>query len=195
VVGDLVQEAVITATRRWVTDVVIGLDLCPFARRVSEAGRVRYAVTDAADEEGLLTALGAELAALVAAPRAAVETTLLIHPRAFPVFPDFNDFLSEADWLVRRLGLRGVIQVVGFHPAFCFADTSPGAAENYTNRSPYPMLHLLREESVTEVSGDPAALAAISRRNIETLRGLGRAGLWALACPTAPGAAADGGGM
>ena len=168
---------------------VIGLDLCPFARRVSEAGRVRYAASDAADEEGLLTALGAELAALVAAPRAAVETTLLIHPRAFPVFLDFNDFLSEADRLVRRLGLRGVIQVVGFHPAFCFADTLPGAAENYTNRSPYPMLHLLREESVTEVSGDPAALAAISRRNIETLRGQGVAALLAATCPTGPGTA------
>jgi uncharacterized protein len=178
-VGDLVQEAVITATRRWVTAVVIGLDLCPFARRVSEAGRVRYT----ANEEALLTALGAELAALVAAPRAAVETTLLIHPRAFPVFLDFNDFLSEANRLVRRLGLRGVIQVVGFHPAFCFADTLPGAAENYSNRSPYPMLHLLREESVTEVSGDPAALAAISRRNIETLRGQGVAALLAAACP------------
>lgn len=174
-VGDPGDAAVIDATRRWVADVVIGLNLCPFARRVADGGRVRYAATDAADEDGLLVALDAELATLAAAPRAAVETTLLIHPRAFPAFPDFNDFLPEADRLVRRRGLRGVVQVVGFHPDFRFADTPPDAAENYTNRSPYPMLHLLREESVTEVSGDPAALAAIPRRNIETLRRLGRA--------------------
>ncbi|HEX4613036.1 MAG TPA: DUF1415 domain-containing protein [Urbifossiella sp.] len=171
--------AVIAATRRWVSEVVVGLNLCPFARRVSEAGRVGYVVTGAGDEESLLEALGVELAALAAAPRAAVETTLLIHPRAFPAFLDFNDFLPEADRLVRRRGLTGVIQVVGFHPDYRFADTPPDAAENYTNRSPYPMLHLLREESITEVADDPAALAAIPRRNIETLRGLGRAGILA----------------
>lgn len=177
--GDTDQDAVIDATRRWVAGVVIGLDLCPFARRVSEAGRVRYAVTDARDGEGLLGALGAELAALAAAPRVAVETTLLIHPRALPAFPDYNDFLPEADRLVRRLGLRGVIQVVGFHPDYRFADTAPDAAENYTNRSPHPMLHLLREASVAEVAGDPAALAAIPRRNVEALRSLGRAAILA----------------
>ena len=177
--GDADQEAVIDATRRWVAGVVVGLNLCPFARRVSEAGRVRYAVTDAGDGEGLLGALGAELAALAAAPRAAVETTLLIHPRALPAFPDYNDFLPEADRMVRRLGLRGVIQVAGFHPDYRFAGTAPDAAENYTNRSPHPMLHLLREASVAEVAGDPAALAAIPRRNVEALRGLGGAAILA----------------
>jgi uncharacterized protein len=172
--GDLDERAA-DATRRWVSAVVVGLNLCPFARRVSDAGRVRYAVTAAADPEALLAALGAEIRTLVAASRATVETTLLIHPRALPAFPDYNDFLPEADRLVRNLGLRGVIQVAGFHPDYRFAGTSPDAVENYTNRSPYPMLHLLREESVTEVAGDPAALAAIPRRNIETLRHLGRA--------------------
>lgn len=174
-VGDLDERAAADATRRWVSAVVIGLNLCPFARRVADAGRVRYAVTAAADGGALLTALGEELQTLAEAPRADIETTLLIHPRAFPAFPDYNDFLAEADRLVRDLGLRGVIQIAGFHPEYRFAGTSPDAAENYTNRSPYPMLHLLREESVTEVAGDPAALAAIPRRNIETLRTLGRA--------------------
>jgi len=179
VVDHLDEQAAINATRGWVAGVVIGLNLCPFAHRVSEAGRIRYAATGAEDEEGLLAALGTELAALAAAPRSAVETTLLIHPRALTTFSDFNDFLPEAERLVRRVGLRGVIQVVGFHPAYRFAGTPPEAAENYTNRSPHPMLHLLREESVSEVSGDPAALAAIPRRNIETLRGMGLAAILA----------------
>jgi hypothetical protein len=173
--GDPDERAAADATRRWVSAVVVGLNLCPFARRVSDAGRVRYAVTAAADRESLLAALGDELRALAAAPRADIETTLLIHPRALLSFPEYNDFLPEADRLVRGLGLRGVIQVAGFHPGYRFAGTPADAAENYTNRSPHPMLHLLREESVTEVAGDPAALAAIPRRNIEALRGLGRA--------------------
>jgi len=178
-VGDVDGPAVIAATRRWVAGVVVGLNLCPFARRVTDAGLVRYAATDAGDEEELLGALGAELAALVAAPRAEVETTLLIHPRALPAFPEFNDFLAEADRLVRRLGLTGVVQLVGFHPEFRFAGADPDAPENYTNRSPHPMLHLLREESVTEVAGDAAALAEIPRRNTETLRALAREGILA----------------
>jgi hypothetical protein len=169
------EQGVIDATRRWVAAVVIGLNLCPFARRVFDASLIRYAVTAAADEGALLDVLSRELAALAAAPRAEVETTLLIHPRALADFLDYNDFLADADRLIRDLGLRGVIQIAGFHPDYRFAGTSPDAAENYTNRSPHPMLHLLREDSITEVADDPAALAAIPRRNIETLRGLGRA--------------------
>jgi uncharacterized protein len=174
-VGDLDEQAVIDATRRWVSGVVVGLNLCPFARRVSEAGLIRYAVTAAADSETLLEDLSRELRALAAVSRAEVETTLLIHPRALLDFLDYNDFLAEADRLIRDLGLRGVIQIASFHPEYQFADTSPDAVENYTNRSPHPMLHLLREESITEVAGDAAALATIPQRNIETLRRLGRA--------------------
>lgn len=168
-------QAAADATRRWVAGVVVGLNLCPFARRVNDAGRVRYVVTAAADAEALLSALGEELRSLVAAPRAEVETTLLIHPRALQDFAEYNDFLPDADRLVHRLGLRGVIQVASFHPEYRFADTPADAAENYTNRSPHPMLHLLREESISEVAGDPDALAAIPTRNIDALRKLGRA--------------------
>src|SRR3954462_5488311 len=146
------EQRVIDATRRWVAGVVIGLNLCPFARRVFDAGLIRYAVTAAADAGALLDDLARELTALAAAPRAEVETTLLIHPRALADFLDYNDFLADADRLVRDLGLRGVIQIAGFHPAYQFAGTAPDAAENYTNRSPHPMLHLLREDSITEVA-------------------------------------------
>lgn len=169
------EQAAADATRRWVADVVVGLNLCPFARKVNDAGRVRYAVTPAADVDALLAALETELKALVAAPRSEIETTLLIHPLALPTFDDHLDFMPETDRLLCRLGLRGVVQIVGFHPDFRFADTPADAAENYTNRSPHPMLHLLREDSISEVSGDPAALAAIPERNVETLRGLGTA--------------------
>jgi uncharacterized protein len=173
--GDLDERAVADATRRWVSSVVVGLNLCPFARRVSDAGLIRYAVTAAVNAEALLAVLGEELRALAVATRTNVETTLLIHPRALPDFSDYNAFLPDADRLVRDLGLRGVIQVASFHPDYQFAGTSADAAENYTNRSPYPMFQLIREVSITEVADDPDALAAIPRRNIEVLRGLGQA--------------------
>jgi len=175
VVEEKNDQAVIEVTRRWVVDMVIGLNLCPFARRVSDSGLIRYAVTDAGDSEDLLVALEKELVALVASPRSAVETTILIHPKALSDFSDYLVFLNYADSLVRRLGLLRTIQIAGFHPQYQFEGTTPESPENYTNRSPQPMLHLLREESVTEVSGDQGTLAAIPRRNIKTLRSLGKA--------------------
>lgn len=174
------EQVVIAATRRWVSAVVIGLHLCPFARRPLDAGRVRFAVTAATAPADLLDALSEELLRLAAAPREEVETTLLIHPQALAEFADYNDFIGDADRRVRELGLRGVLQVAGFHPNYRFAGTSADAVENYTNRSPHPMLHLLREESITEVAGDPAALSAIPHRNIAVLRAIGRAGVLAL---------------
>lgn len=161
------------ATRRWVDGFVIGLNLCPFARRPSASGRVRYAVTPAADAEALLAALADELALLTATPRDVTETTLLVHPHALADFLDYNDFLADADRLLVTLGLRGVVQVAGFHPGWRFAGTHPDAAENGTNRSPFPMLHLLREDSISEVAGDH--LGDIPRRNVALLKKLGRA--------------------
>ena len=173
--GDMDERAVAESTRRWVSAVVVGLNLCPFARRVYDAGRIRYAVTPAADGEALLSALGVELRALAAVASGARRDDPPDPPPHFSAFPDYNNFLPEADRLVRRLGLSGVIQIASFHPDYRFTGTSCDAPENYTNRSPHPMLHLLREVSVTEVADDLAALAAIPRRNIETLRALGRA--------------------
>ena len=111
---------------------------------------------------------------MVDRPITEVETAILIHPGVFQDFLDYNDFLSDADELLESLGLTGVVQIASFHPQYQFAGTSPDAVENDTNRSPYPMLHLLREESITKVAGDPAALDAIPARNVETLRALGR---------------------
>ncbi len=167
------SQAVIDATRRWVETMVIGLNLCPFARRVVQGDKVRHVVSAATDEESLYQDLGRELQHLATAPIATVETTLLIHPGVLTDFLDFNDFLDPADRLVRRLGLDGVIQIASFHPDYQFADTAADDVANYTNRSPYPMLHLLREESITRVAGDPEELAAIPERNVATLRRLG----------------------
>ena len=167
------KDVVTDVTRRWVAEIVIGLNLCPFARRVFDAGLIRYVVTDAADDVGLLEALAAELMDLASSDRPGVETTLLIHPRALPDFLDYNDFLGDANELVRDLDLEGVIQIASFHPDYRFAATAPGAVENYTNRSPYPMLHLLREESISNIADDPDGLLEIPKRNVETLRTLG----------------------
>ncbi len=168
------RESVIDHTRRWIASVVIGLNLCPFAQRVFLADRIRYVVSDAEDEAALFQQLATELETLATASIATVETTLLIHPRVLADFLDYHDFVGMGERLIEDLGLEGVIQIAGFHPKYQFADTEPEDVENYTNRSPYPMLHLLREESITAVAGDPEALDAIPQRNIETMRTLGR---------------------
>jgi hypothetical protein len=169
------EKTLIDRTRRWVSTIVIGLNLCPFARRVFEADAIRYAVTDATDEKTLLGSLTRELQALAGAPIAAVETTLLIHPLVFLCFLDYNDFLHLAEKRIDDLGLEGVIQIASFHPDYQFAGANADAVENYTNRSPYPMLHLLREDSISAVAGDADDLLAIPTRNIEMLRSLGKA--------------------
>jgi len=168
------KQTVIDATRRWIASVVIGLDLCPFAQRVFMADTIHYVVTDADNEQALLADLARELEALATTPIARVETTLLIHPNALNNFYDYNAFLDRGDRLIGELGLRGTIQLASFHPDYQFADAEPDDVENYTNRSPYPMLHLLREASFVEIGDNPDTLLDIPRRNGEALRRLGR---------------------
>jgi hypothetical protein len=163
----------IAATRRWVKDFVIGLNLCPFAKKVFDANRIRFVATDVTSEPDLLDVLGEELRFLAAAPREKVETTILIHPKALSDFRDYNDFLATADKRLRELNLSGVIQIASFHPQYQFAGTAPDDVTNYTNRSPHPMLHLIREVSITEVAGDPAVLLGIPERNVALLREMG----------------------
>jgi hypothetical protein len=168
------KQTVINGTRQWIANVVIGLNLCPFAQRVFAGDRIRYVVSVSADGAALLKDLGEELNCLAAAPMATIETTLLIHPCAFANFLDYNEFLGIAEQAVADLGFEGVIQVASFHPDYQFADTDADDVENYTNRSPYPMLHLLREESLSALAEDEQRLLEIPRRNIEVLRALGR---------------------
>ncbi len=163
----------IEITRRWIVSMVIGLDLCPFAKGVFDADLIRYTVSEASDASALLVDLTFEMQTLVASRRESVETSFLIHPIVFGNFLDFNDFLGVAENLVLDLGLSGIIQILGFHPNYQFHGTDPEAPENYTNRSPYPMIHLLREDSISEIAGNPKDLAEIPRRNIEKLKKMG----------------------
>lgn len=174
------EQECIDATRRWLERAVIGLNLCPFAKAVHVKGQVRYVVSAADDAEALLVDLERELRFLAQADPAEVDTTLLIHPQALRDFLDFNDFLDLADAAVTELGLEGVLQVASLHPRFQFAGTDPDDITNFTNRSPYPTLHLLREDSVDRaVEAFPEA-ERIYEANIETLRRLGPAGWQAL---------------
>lgn len=156
---------------------VIGLGLCPFADKPNRDGTIRFAVCNAVEADELLLALGDELELLVRSDRNVIETTLLIAPAIHPDFLDFNDLVGDAEGEVERLGLRGTIQVVGFHPKFRFDKVAEDAPENYTNRSPYPMLHLLREISVTEAAGSFGDLAQVPKKNTATLQKLGVAGI------------------
>lgn len=172
------DDTIIAATRNWLVQAVIGLNLCPFARAVYAGERIRYVVSGATLPAALLEALAEELQALAAADEAAIETTLLIHPRVLGDFLDYNDFLEIAEALVEDLGLDGVLQVASFHPRYQFADTEPDDVSNCTNRSPYPTLHLLREASIERAVMAYPDTGQIYKNNIETLRRLGREG-WA----------------
>ncbi len=164
-------------TRRWVERVVIGLNLCPFAKAVAVRGQVRYVLSGATTTDALLEDLGEALLHLRDTPAEIVDTTLLVHPGVLGDFLDYNDFLDTADALVESLALDGVLQVASFHPQYQFAGTAPGDIDNATNRSPWPTLHLLREDSVERAVAAFPDPDAIVSRNIDTLRRLGEAGL------------------
>lgn len=164
---------VIRETQRWIESMVIGLNLCPFARKVFEQNTIHYVVSEARDAQTLLTELAHEMRTLAEMPSNERETTFLIHPRVLDEFFVYNDFLTIADHLLVDLDLEGVLQIASFHPEYQFAETPGDGVENYSNRSPYPMLHLLREESISAVAGDPEALLEIPPRNQRTLRELG----------------------
>jgi len=171
-------ELAVAETRAWVRRAVIGLNLCPFARAVDAKDQIRYVFCDATEPETLLATLVVELQRLADTDPQVVDTTMLIHPRVLADFEDFNDFLELADAAVEDLDLDGVLQVASFHPRFQFADTEPDDITNATNRSPYPTLHLLREDSVDRAVAAFPEAEAIFERNMETLDKLGAKG-WA----------------
>jgi uncharacterized protein len=174
------DAAVVDATREWLEKAVIGLNLCPFAKAVHVKRQVRYVVSHASDEEGLLSDLLHELQLLASADPGDIETTLLMHPRVLTDFLDYNAFLDVADAAVEELKLDGFLQVASFHPDYQFADSEPDDIANYSNRAPYPTLHLLREESIDKAVAAFPEAESIYEANIETLRKLGHAGWKAL---------------
>ncbi len=172
------DEEIIQSVRQWVETFVVGMNLCPFAKRELVKNRVRFVTTAATTAEQLLQVLQTELELLNADP--SVETTLLIHPAVLQDFYDFNDFLDCADSLLVDMELEGIYQVASFHPDYQFGGTRSGDAENYTNRAPYPVLHLLREESLERVIADYPDVDDIPERNIELMNSLGQDKLQAL---------------
>ncbi len=170
----------IAATRRWLERAVIGLNLCPFAKAVHLKDQVRYVVSEATTADALLQELAEELAWLAETDPGVVDTTLLVHPHVLQDFGDYNDFLDQADAAVDALGLEGEIQVASFHPDYRFAGTDPDDPGNLTNRSPYPMLHLLREASIDRAVAAYPDPDVIVDRNIATMERLGAAGYHAL---------------
>lgn len=165
-------NAEIELVRNWVEQAVLGLGLCPFAGEHWHAGRVRLVVTDATSEANVLDALRVEVEFLDQADPAVTETTLLIIAKLLHEFEDYNEFLGRVNELGERLGWTGHFQIASFHPNYQFAGTRPDAPENFTNRSPYPLLHVLRESTVTRVLADYPDPDQIPSTNIATLRGL-----------------------
>ena len=166
------EAHVIAATRAWVKDVVIGLDLCPFAAAVFEK-RLRFHVSDAQDAFGVMETLVGELVTLADADPEEVATTLVMTPRAFPAFETYAAFLHRVDLLLEEMHLKGVIQVASFHPEYRFAGATDDDAANYTNRSPYPTFHLIRETSVSEAVTKHPDTLAIPEANIVKLQAIG----------------------
>ena len=166
------NDNVIKSTRKWVESVVVGLNLCPFASKALIDNRVRFSVTEAISEEQLLDELQLEFSLLDHDP--SIETTLLIHPWALQEFNHYNQFLDKADRLLQILQLEGVYQVASFHPEYRFAGTNRDDVVNFTNRSPYPILHLIREDSLERALADFPDADQIPARNIALMKNLGR---------------------
>lgn len=166
----------IAATRLWLERAVIGLNLCPFAKSVYVKDQVRLVLSDATTPEALLEELAEELLLLRDTPPEQTDTTLIVHPQVLNEFLDYNDFLDNVDAAVVALDLEGQMQVASFHPGYQFAATHYDDAENCTNRSPYPTLHLIREDSISRAVDIYPDADVIVERNLETMRKLGKEG-------------------
>jgi hypothetical protein len=170
------MNEIVEDTRHWLTRAVIGLNLCPFAKSVHVKNQIRYAVSEAQTLEDVLADLEGELRRLADTDAEKIDTALLIVPYALADFTDYNDALFFAETLLKQLRLQGEIQIASFHPMYRFHETEPDAIENYTNRAPYPIFHLLREASIERAVDAFPDAADIYERNMETLRRLGHAG-------------------
>jgi hypothetical protein len=172
------ERTAIEDTQTWLLEAVVGLNLCPFAKAAVVKDMVRYRVCASAEPADVLAMLREELQHLAEADPDQLDTTLLIAPNALPDFLDFNDFLADCDEVLVDLELDGVLQVADFHPHYQFGGTEVDDIENFTNRTPYPTLHLLREASLDKAVEAYPDASLIFERNIEVLNKLGHAG-WA----------------
>ena len=163
---------IITAVENWLDDVVIGLNLCPFAAKPRRQNQVRFNVSEAFTSEVLLADLHQELILLDQTPASEIETSLLIVPNMLNNFDDYNQFLDLVDTLLIEFEWEGIFQIASFHPDYCFADTPPDSVENLTNRSPYPILHIIREESMEKALKNMTSPDEVFKQNIKTMTNL-----------------------
>jgi uncharacterized protein len=170
------DDDIIALTRAWVDEAVIGLNLCPFAKAVQVKQQIRYVISHAEQETDLQKDLTNELIHLRDSNPETLDTTLLILPRVLQDFLDYNNFLDTADATLVEHELEGEIQIASFHPDYQFADTEVTDIDNYTNRSPFPILHLLRESSIDRAVESFPDASAIFDRNVATMRRLGLEG-------------------
>ena len=168
------NDTIVAATGAWLEKVVIGLNLCPFAKAVYVKEQIRIVVSRARNSDALLEDLERELQFLAETDPEQIDTTLLIHPEVMQDFLDYNDFLDVCDSVVEELEFDGVLQVASFHPQYQFAGTEIDDIANFTNRSPYPTLHLLREDSVTRAVETFPNVDQIYENNIATMQRLGK---------------------
>ena len=165
------QQQIIDAVQAWVNTVVVDLNLCPFAQAEVRRKSIRYKVSNASSNEQLLQDLVIELALLKKEPT--IETTLLIHPDRLTDFDEYLEFLEFANMLISNMGFEGEYQIASFHPDYCFAESNADDAANYTNRAPYPILHILRETSVEKAIAKHGNVDSIPDNNIARLNQLG----------------------
>jgi hypothetical protein len=171
------EHDIVALTRHWVEHAVIGLNLCPFANSVFRKNQIEYRVSHAVDPQALLQDLSLSLQKVIETPDETLDTLLLIHPWVLTDFLDFNDFVGLAEELLEQSGLSGVLQIASFHPRYQFAGVAADDVTNATNRSPFPMLHLLREASLDRAIGSVPDTDDIVERNLELMRKLGDSGL------------------
>ncbi len=164
-------DHIIQQTENWLTSFIIKHNICPFARREHERGSIRYSVIKSMDTESCLEAVISECQHLDTQPE--IETTLIIYPNTFNPFEDYLDFLTLAESLLIEQAYEGVYQLASFHPLYCFAGENTMDPANYTNRSPYPMLHLIREASLEHALNTYPNPAQIPERNIDLTRKMG----------------------
>lgn len=166
-----IDQPYINATYKWLNKMIIGLNFCPFAKREQDRNSIRYSVDHHHDLETCL--LKVVLECLKLDTDTSIETTLIIFANAFQKFDDYLDFLAMAEDLIHEQGYEGIYQLASFHPDYCFEGATQDDPSNYTNRSPYPMLHLLRESSIENVAQHNLDPMAIPQRNIELTQELG----------------------
>ncbi|MCP4432121.1 MAG: DUF1415 domain-containing protein [Gammaproteobacteria bacterium] len=164
------SNEIVSEVIRWLDEAVIGLHLCPFAKTPRQSDKIRFEVSNAQTDEDLLTDLADQC--LYLADQPSIETTLLIIPVHLQLFDDFNQFLALTEELLERMNWSGVFQVASFHPNYQFANTSYNDRENWTNRAPYPILHVIRESSLSRVVETYPDIERIPLRNIDRLNQL-----------------------